>query len=91
MADKPQQQGGGEKENKKTDSTPKAKGPTAVAGGCHCWGCKKEGTRFNFCDEHYEHFKFGLIKKTGEQVSDYDKKFGHYQAFKARQGSQKAA
>ena len=49
---------------------------------CASQGCKSSAHRFSFCDEHYEHFKFGLIKKTGEQVSDYEKKFGHYQAYK---------
>lgn len=68
-----------------------AKGPTAVPGGCLSWGCKKESTRFSFCNEHYDHFKFGLIKKTGEPVSDYEKKFEHYQAYVAKRGAQKVA
>ena len=46
----------------------KAKGPSAVSGACTSWGCKHDATRFNFCEEHYDHFKFGLIKKTGEQM-----------------------
>ena len=34
----------------------------------------------------------GLVdKKTGEPVSDYEKKFGHYVAHKAKRGSQKVA
>lgn len=69
----------------------RSKGHTPVAGGCFCWGCKKEAHKFNFCDEHYDHFKFGLIKKTGEPVSDYDKKLGHYLAHKAKSGSHKVA
>jgi hypothetical protein len=56
---------------------------------CTSKGCKASAHRFSFCDEHYEHFKFGLIKKNGEPVSDYEKKFGHYQAYK--RGVQKAA
>jgi len=64
---------------------------TPAPGGCASWGCKVHATRFNFCDEHYDHFKFGLIKKTGEQVPDYEKKFGHYTAYKAKRGVQKAA
>jgi hypothetical protein len=77
----------------KKESAPssKAKGPTAVAGGCHSWGCKHSATRFNFCDEHYDHFKFGLIKKTGEPVPDYEKKLGHYLAHKGKQGAHKVA
>lgn len=68
-----------------------AKGHNPGPDGCHCWGCKSQSKRFNFCDEHYEHFKFGLIKKTGEPVPDYEKKFGHYQAMKAKQGAHKVA
>jgi len=55
--------------------------------GCHAWGCKAHFKRFNFCDEHYDHFKFGLIKKTGEPVPDFEKKIGHYQDMVARKRS----
>ena len=59
---------------------------------CKCAGCKKTEARFTFCDEHYEWFKFGLIAKTGQKVSDFDKKFDHYMAYVAKQKSyQKAA
>lgn len=61
------------------------KGHVHVAGHCMCYGCKHKADRFEFCSEHYEHFKFGLIKKTGEPVSDYEKKYEHYMAYKARQ------
>lgn len=65
---------------------PKAKaGPEAVPGVCTARGCKHKSTRFAFCDEHYEHFKFGLIKKTGEMVPDYEKKIEHFHAMKARE------
>jgi hypothetical protein len=57
---------------------------------CGAEGCKASDARFGFCGEHYEQFKFGLIKKDGKQVSDYEKKFGHYEAFK-RRVAQKAA
>ena len=49
--------------------------------GCLSGGCRTTVARFGFCDEHYEQFKFGLIKKTGEPVSDYEKKFEHYRLF----------
>ncbi len=68
-----------------------AKGHTPMPEGCHSWGCKHKAHRFNFCSEHYEHFKFGLIKKTGEPVSDYEKKFGHYQAYVAKLKASKVA
>jgi hypothetical protein len=57
---------------------------------CGAEGCKHGDSRFGFCNEHYEQFKFGLIKKDGKIVSDYEKKFEHYQAFK-RRVAQKAA
>lgn len=75
----------------KSEGGKAAKGPASVPGGCTSWGCKKDGTRFNFCEEHYDHFKFGLIKKTGEPVSDYEKKFEHYQAYVAKRRAQKVA
>lgn len=83
---------GGE-EKKEIISTP-VKGASKhspLPGGCYSWGCKSQSTRFNFCPEHFEQFKFGLIKKTGEPVPDYEKKFEHYQAFRARKGTQKVA
>jgi hypothetical protein len=58
-----------------------------IDGKCFAVGCKTNSHRFNFCDEHYDHFKFGLIKKTGEPVSDYEKKIEHYQAMVAARAS----
>jgi hypothetical protein len=80
----------------KAHSEPKAtggrkKGHEALPGHCFSWSCKAEADRFNFCDEHFEHFKFGLIKKTGEPVSDYEKKIEHYLAHKAKRSAQKVA
>lgn len=66
--------------------------PQAEKTGCLCGTCKAKIARFGFCDEHYEQFKFGLIKKTGDPVPDYEKKFEHYQAYIKRQtGVQKVA
>lgn len=55
--------------------------------GCAATSCKAKEKRFSFCDEHYEQFKFGLIKKDGKPVSDYEKKFDHYQAYKQKAAS----
>ncbi|MBY0471874.1 hypothetical protein K2X30_11965 [bacterium] len=68
-----------------------AKGHNPLPGACHAVACKTTPKRFNFCDEHYEQFKFGLIKKTGEPVPDYDKKIEHYQAYVAKRGAHKVA
>ena len=52
---------------------------------CKSESCKKAQVRFTFCDEHYEHFKFGLVTKAGAKVSDYEKKHEHYVAYQAKQ------
>src|SRR4051812_600219 len=86
--DAPAPQQGGQEQHapKKTAEpvAPKGKGHNPMPGGCNAWGCKVSAIRFNFCEEHFDHFKFGLIKKTGERVSDYDKKIEHYQAHQQR-------
>ncbi len=78
-------------EEKKPEAPAKGKNTGPAPGGCVSWGCKASATQFSFCAEHYDHFKFGLIKKTGEPVSDYEKKYGHFVAFKAKQGAKKVA
>ncbi len=70
----------------KTSEPKGKKGYEPVAGGCQSPGCKTHASRFSFCDEHYDQFKFGLIKKSGELVSDYEKKFEHYTAWKLKTG-----
>ena len=68
------------KKDKKGDSQ-KGK-PAAALGpvGCAAKGCKAKESRLGFCSEHFDHFKFGLIKKDGSPAPDYDKKFKHYAA-----------
>jgi len=58
----------------------------APVGPSHCPAkeCKQNEWRFGFCKEHYDHYKFGLINKKGERVSDYDKKKKHFEAYKER-------
>ena len=60
---------------------------SASRGPCTAQGCKRGSDRFEFCAEHYDHFKFGLIKKDGKPVSDYERKFEHYQDYLAKQKS----
>lgn len=69
----------------------KIKGHIPAPGGCYSWGCKAESNRFNFCNEHYDFFKFGLIKKSGEPVPDFEKKFEHYQEYLHRISVRKVA
>lgn len=40
--------------------------------------CKRKAERFKFCAEHFEHFKFGTIKKNGLRPLDYEKKLEHF-------------
>lgn len=56
----------------------------AVMGVCPAKACKTKPSRFGFCEEHYDQFKFGLIKKNGELVSDHEKKLQHYTEYKSR-------
>ena len=75
----------------KPDATPKAaKGAGgAVSDGCTCQGCSAS-TRLP-CSEHYDHYKFGLINKVGQQVADYEKKFEHYMRHKQSHSTRKVA
>lgn len=84
---KPEGAGGGHAHAAPSHQAPaggKSKGHTPMPDGCHSWGCKAMAKRMNFCNEHFEHFKFGLLKKSGEPVSDYEKKIEHFKAFKAK-------
>ena len=67
------------------------KGHEPLPDACHAWGCKAKSAQFNFCAEHFDHFKFGLIKKTGEPVPDYEKKIEHFMAYKAKKSAQRVA
>ena len=40
--------------------------------------CGKKIERMNFCTEHYAWFKEGLVSKTGQRPSDFDKKYQAY-------------
>lgn len=61
---------------------PKAAGPAAPVANlptaCKAEGCKKKSDKMDFCNEHYDWFKFGLITREGVKPIDFDKK---YQSF----------
>lgn len=69
----------------------KEKKAAPIEGQCHATGCKGKETRFSFCDEHFDQYKFGLINKLGDRVPDYDKKFEHYSAYVERKRAGKVA
>ena len=81
-----------EKQPKSTENKTEKKGGSApqnvktLEQPAHCAAksCKTKESRFGFCAEHYEQFKFGLIKKTGERAADFDKKYDQYVAMKSR-------
>jgi hypothetical protein len=50
---------------------------------CAADGCKKPTELLNFCKEHYDWFKFGLITKEGKRPIDFDKKHQAYMKRKA--------
>lgn len=55
----------------------------ANLGVCIESNCKSKIEKLNFCKEHFEQFKFGVIKITGQHPVDHEKKMGHYLAHKA--------
>jgi len=61
----------------KDSKSPKAE--KSSVGHCCFQGCKGDDSKFGFCAEHYKYFKFGLVKKNGQKVSDFEKKFEHFQ------------
>lgn len=50
----------------------------AMPSKCGCEGCNKRSDLMNFCGEHYEWFKWGLITKEGKRPTDFDKKYQAY-------------
>lgn len=50
---------------------------------CSAEGCSHRADLMNFCNEHYDWFKFGLITKEGKRPSDFDKKFQSYKKSRA--------
>lgn len=60
------------------------KRPEASSVQCKSSGCKHGPSKFGFCGDHFDQFKFGLINKHGEQCMDYDKKLDQYEHKKGR-------
>lgn len=68
--------------DKKHPQQQKPQGP--VVSHCKVKGCKHKPSKFEFCGEHFDQFKFGLINKHGEHCQDYDKKLDQYEHYKAK-------
>jgi hypothetical protein len=76
-------------EPKKTG--PKSADEAAAIGACLAKACKTKPSRFGFCEDHFDQFKFGLLKKSGELVPDHEKKLQHYLDYKAKRGAKHVA
>lgn len=63
---------------------PKKEPQGEIAQKCLQGHCKRPTVRMSFCPEHFDEFKFGLLRKDGSQASDYERKFEHFQAYKRR-------
>ena len=50
----------------------------ALPGMCLAEGCKMRSEKANFCMEHFDWFKEGLVTKEGRKPTDFDKKFFDY-------------
>jgi hypothetical protein len=50
---------------------------------CIAEGCKVKHVRANFCGQHYDWFKSGLITAEGYKAKDFQRKFEQMQAKKA--------
>lgn len=50
----------------------------ASLGICLDSECKMKHERLDFCAEHFEHFKFGVIRRDGTRPIDFSKKLSHY-------------
>ncbi len=61
---------------------PKAAPVSNIPSACKADGCKKKSDKMDFCNEHYDWFKFGLITRDGAKPIDFDKKMQSYMKHK---------
>jgi hypothetical protein len=71
-------QGGASHHPKATTQSPKKGNVVALPGMCMAEDCKKKSEKANFCMEHFDWFKEGLITKEGRKPSDFEKKHFNY-------------
>jgi hypothetical protein len=73
-----------------------AKGPSGgsskekisvLPGMCMADTCKHKSEKANFCMEHFDWFKEGLITKEGRKPTDFEKKHFDYQRRKAKRAA----
>lgn len=61
-----------------TFSAPSKHNVVALPGMCLAEDCKKRSEKANFCMEHFDWFKEGLVTKEGRKPTDFDKKHFDY-------------
>ncbi len=88
MSAKPKHEshGGDKSPDKSHDKKQQAPAPVSnvvsLPNRCSVKDCKKSPSLVNFCPEHYEWFKFGMITKLGEKPVDFDKKYNAFMKHK---------
>jgi hypothetical protein len=65
--------------HKEVNSGAPAPGPVVnLPTNCKAEGCKKKSEKMDFCSEHYDWFKWGLLTREGKKPIDFDKKHQAY-------------
>ncbi len=65
--------------HKESNGGAPAPGPVAtLPTNCKSEGCKKKSEKMDFCSEHYDWFKWGLLTREGKKPIDFDKKYQAY-------------
>ena len=62
----------------KHQQTPSSGDNVVSLNRCCTDGCSKKADLTNFCTEHYDWFKYGLVTREGKRPSDFDKKYQSY-------------
>lgn len=62
----------------KGPNPPAPQNVVALPSRCPVDGCGKKATRAEFCEEHFQWFKEGLISRDGKRPKDFDKKHRAY-------------
>lgn len=74
-------------QNKKPEPKHEKQVPNKVVqlptGRCIADGCSERALRADFCKEHYQWFKEGLINREGHKPRDFEKKYHAYLRRKA--------
>ena len=66
------------KHKEPTGTAPVAGPVVTLPTHCKADGCKKKSEKMEFCSEHYDWFKWGLLTREGSKPIDFDKKHQAY-------------